>query len=300
VLEAYKLFLKESVSIQQNVEDHFVDNFGKSFDEIIAKCINAYRLIANKYDQETAEDKYSQLMNKIESHIQHLFPHQLQHLISKCVEIYDKEIHKSFPKNECVCDFRNIIQNVSEKIRKYFSKQIEKCIVQTNNNEFLNKESHAKELNKRLRECTKSYQIKQLALLQKENDTLIEECLLFQVSKIMLHPNLNLWNDISLLRADYHDKILNNKLFKKLDYLMFEKETEEENKKKFSENVDIQIKLLCLKHTERIETVLIEQFDYYFHKDEKTKIPRDWNSSLKINDIFINAKKKMFRNINNF
>jgi len=64
--------------------------------------------------------------------------------------------------------------------------------------------------------------------------------------------------------------------------------------------VDNQIESLCFKHVDHIDTILIQQFDHYFHKDEKTKIPREWKSPLKINDIFVQAKKKCLHTLKIF
>jgi len=292
--ESFKKFLNQAKKIQDDVQDHYIENFGNCLNEIIVKCVYEYNLTADKYDEDEAKDKYAQLVDKIETHVQYLFTFQVKHLISECLEKYEKEIHKILPKNECVRDFRNVTCTIMEQIQKYFNQQIATCMINTDNNDLLDEEIHGKELQKRLLDVSRSLQSEQLKLLQNENNNLIEEHF-SQISKMIRDPSSNVWNKLSSLRIHYHGNVLKN-IIQKFDNLMYENnETKEEKRRLLSDSVDEHIISICKQYVDRIDNILAEQFDIYFNKEEKTGIPRDWKSSMNVKDIFVQSKEKCLK-----
>eukprot|EP01084_Bolivina_argentea_P146674 256752_1 len=221
--ESFEIFEQETLEINKQVKEKYIDGFGKKLDKIIEKCVFEYKQTANKYDKEEANEKYKSLVDKIETQIQFLFNFQYKHLVEKVKELYYYEMSQNLPKGQCVNNLELIVNNVGENVRKFFSNKIEECMIKTENKTFLNKDMYWKETSSRLREASKTIQAEQWQFLCKENEYLADENLLSEIGRLLRKPSERIWHQISSLRINYHGKILNIKILNKLNNLMYDK-----------------------------------------------------------------------------
>ena len=290
--ESYEYFTKETVGIVEEVKEQYVEGFGAKIDKIIANAILKFKETANKYDKEEANEKYVALVDKIETQVQFLFGFQYGHLCDKLMALYQYEMKQALPSGACVNNLSDIVGRIGESVRKFFSNKIEECMISTENKAFLDKDMYWKETKKRLREATKSIQLEQWQLLCKENELLAEEHLLSQISRLLRKPTDKIWQRISSLRIEYHHKILNEQILCKLKNLMYDEMVLADKVSAMKTTSDNLIIARCKKYCSRMDGVLQDAFDQLFNKDPDTGIPRRWDESVKLDEIFMNAKNQ--------
>eukprot|EP00484_Ammonia_sp_Unknown_P018069 CAMPEP_0197027940 /NCGR_PEP_ID=MMETSP1384-20130603/7789_1 /TAXON_ID=29189 /ORGANISM="Ammonia sp." /LENGTH=822 /DNA_ID=CAMNT_0042456869 /DNA_START=23 /DNA_END=2491 /DNA_ORIENTATION=+ len=290
--ESYAVFTQKTEMISRSVQEKYVDGFGQKLDAIIAECVQIYKATANKYDKEEAAEKYASLVDKIETQIQYLFNFQFNHLVDKVMELYQFEMRQSLPNGMCVDNLDGAVQSVGEKIRKFFSSKISECMINTENEKFLNKDMYWQETQKRLRDSTKTIQMEQWQLLCKENENLADEHLLTPISKLLRNPNKTMWPQMSSLRIHYHGDILHKQVLRKLQHLMYDEIKMAEKEKALRDSSDTLIVNRCKKWCSRMDGVLQDRFDRLFNKNPDTGIPRTWDETVKLDDIFTSAKNE--------
>merc|ERR1712228_814479 len=180
------------------------------------------------------------------------------------------------PRNQCVDNLSEIVARCGQNVRKFFSKQIEECLISTENDAFLDKDLHCK-----------------------ENENLSEQHLLSQISKLLRKPNEEkIWQKISILRIEYHAKILNEQILCKLKNLMYDEMMLSEKIEAIKRESDNLIIERCKKYCSRMDGVLQDIFDNFFNKDPENGIPRRWDDSVNIDEIFLNAKQQCLQVLN--
>jgi len=290
--EAYTIFVDETQTIEKIVKEKYVDGFGPKLDEIVAKCVSAYQETANKYDKEEAQAKYMSLVDKIETQIQYLFGFQYKHLVEKVMDLYQYEMKQALPRGECVDNLNEVVTRVGESIRKFFSTKIDDCMINTENKRFLDKETYWQETQKRLREATKSIQLEEWQKLCKENEALADQHLLVEIGKLLRKPTEKIWSKISALRVEYHGKILNERIIRKLSNLMYDELKLKERIRAIKDESDTLIINRCKKYCARMDGVLQDRFDQLFNKNPDTGIPRTWDETVELDKIFTSAKNQ--------
>lgn len=296
--EALDHFTAKTADIAEEVKEGMVESFGARLDAVIAECAAMYKETANKYDKEEAAEKYTALVDKIETQIQFLFSFQYKHLEQKVMALFDSEMSAALPSAQsqanavCVDDLNSVVQRVGSTVRTFFSQQIKQCMISTDNERLLDTERFWKETQKRLREATKSIQLEQWQLLQKENEQLADEHLLAQIGHLLRTPTEDIWRRIGSLRIEYHGQILENRIFSKLGKLMYDEHKLKERRLEISNLSDSLIVNRCKKHCKRMDGVLQDTFARYFSKDPMTGIPRTWDETVKLDEVFTTAKQK--------
>jgi len=290
--EAFITFQTGIKDIELEVKSRFVENFGSRLDEVIASAMAEYKETANKYDQEEATEKYKALVDKIETQIQFLFNLQYKWLETKVIDVFQFEMDQALPNGQCVDDLNGVVNRAAESAKLLFNSKMAECMINTENKEFLQKTQYWNETQKRLRERTKNIQLEQWQLLQKENEHLADEHLLGNITKLLSSPTQSIWRDVSTLRIQYHGQYLQQHIMSKLDKLMYDEMKLKEKKTAIKNLSDQLIVDRCKRYCGRMDSVLQEVFDGFFNKDPATGVPRTWNESVNLDEIFVVAKEK--------
>ncbi|ETO23075.1 hypothetical protein RFI_14110, partial [Reticulomyxa filosa] len=155
-------------SIESEIGQGEVKDFGRRLTEMMYECITLYDTTARKYDAEVSDDKRFGLMEKLESKIQPLFLGQQEHINHKVLTRFKEELHSCLPNHECSIHFDQIVKSVIENCRKMWSSKMNDSLIDTYNKQFVDKDAFWKGPLERIRELTKGAQMEQFSLLQKE------------------------------------------------------------------------------------------------------------------------------------
>ena len=214
------------------------------------------------------------------------------------MDLYEFQMKQALPRGQCVDNLELVFNNSAENVRKFFSNKMDECLIKTANKKFRDKEGYWKETQKELREKTKNIQMEEWQKLQKENEALADEHLLTKISSLLRKPTDKIWRQISLLRIEYHAQILNEKILKKLNNLMYDDMTLKEKTRAIKDISDTLIVNRCKKYCQRMDGVLQDRFDQLFNKNPDTGIPRKWDENVKLDEIFTNAKTQCLEILN--
>jgi len=297
--EAFAVFTKKTAELAQAVKERFVERFGAQLDAVIAECMALYKETANKYDAEEAADKFAALADKMQTQIQFMFAFQYKHLEAEVMRQFETQMQAALPdarNGKCVDDLNAVVGAVGERVRKLFSEKMKACQIEAVSGDeqqnFLDPERFWKETYQRLREQTKIVQAEQWRLLQAENQTLADEHMLAQIGKLLRAPTERLWGKVSALRVAYHGEVLNKVVMAKLSRLMYDGSTLKERQSEIRAMSDELIVARCKRHCKRIDGVLKDVFQAHFAKDPRTGVPRTWDESVKLEEVFTAAKRQ--------
>ena len=176
--EAFLMFNNKAHTIMEDVSRGYVSKFGESMDIIIKEALFHYKQTANKYDRETAQMKYDELVEKIEMKVHGIFLKQLEHITNEMISLFNIKLKKatrhSNHQNECVDNLDQLVRDTAEDVRKQFSVKLDDSMISSKNKELTNKELYWSKMMERLRETTKSVQNEQWMMLLKENEVEFE------------------------------------------------------------------------------------------------------------------------------
>eukprot|EP01083_Nonionella_stella_P020617 57183_1 len=293
--ESCAMFKQSIQPIKDEVRESYVERFGSKLEAIIGKVIGRYKETACKYDAEEANEIYVQLVDKMETQVQFMFSLQYKHILEKVEETYLHQMNAQVPSTgDCVDDLNAIVTRMTDNARTFYGSKVDECRIQ-NVKEIgaaIDAEVYWKETHKRLREVTRSIRAEQWQLLCRENEYLAETHLLSKMSKLLRKPTQKIWNQISTLRIEYHAKILNQIVIKKLNHLTYDEEKNKLAEKQWEirDSSDRLIISRCKKYCQRMDGVLQDRFDQLFNKDAVTAIPRRWDDTVNADALFETAK----------
>jgi len=293
--EAFAVFTQKTADVASAVKERFVEGFGSKLDAVIAECMAMYKATASKYDAEEAAEKYAALVDKCETQIQFMFAFQYKHLEAAVMQRFEAQMSAALPNansGKCVEDLNAVVGAVGESVRKFFSEKMKECMIDTDNKQFLDAERFWKETQERLREQTKMVQAEQWRLLQTEMEALADEHLLAHIGKLLRAPTQRLWSKVSLLRVKFVAEVVNPIVMAKLAKLMYDGATLKERQSEMRSASDELIVNRCKRHCKRIDAVLKDVFAAHFAKDPRTGIPRTWDETVKLDEVFTTAKRE--------
>jgi len=112
------------------------------------------------------------------------------------------------------------------------------------------------------------------------------------IAKLLATPTDTMWRDVSSLRIQYHGQYLNVYIMAKLSKLMYDDMKFKEKALAMKNLSDKLIVDRCKRYCQRMDAVLQEVFDGHFNKDAVTGVPRTWDESVNLDDIFVTSKER--------
>jgi len=289
---AFAAFTNGIAEVSAEVEARWVPRFGARLDAVIGAVMAQYKETASKYDEEEAMEKYKSLVDRIETQIQFLFNAQYKWLEAKVLDVFQLEMDRALPRGECVPDLNAVVNRAADCAKKVFSDQMAECAVKTENAAVVDRAKYWNETQQRLRERTKSIQLEQWQSLQKENESLADEHLLAAINKLLAAPTPTLWHDVSSLRVVYHGRFLREHIMAKLQRLMYDEQKLKEKALAIRNASDSLIVDRCKKYCLRMDLVLQELFDGAFNKCPESGVPRKWDETVPLDEVFVAAKDR--------
>jgi len=289
--ESFEKFQELCKDIESEVQKGEVKEFGKQLNEIINECLEMFDNTAHKYDAEVSNEKRLNLTEKLEIKIQYLFMKQQEHISHKIFNLFEEKLNHRLPKHECSDNFATIVNQIIEECRKMWFDKIESSLIETDNKQLVDKDMIWKNVSERIHELTKGAQMEQYNFLQKEFEKAVETNLSTQMVRLFRDPSEKIWNDLGILRVEFHGSVVDLSILKKLENLMFDKSSQETRKQQLKSSIDSLIVERCRKFANDFQKVLERSFDDSFKKDSNG-IPRDWAPGTNIQSIFANSRDK--------